>query len=221
MARIKGVTGRQSETAAAANPRSQAHPMPGWSSILPKPDGSDAAGPPMDPGLVFSMPNPPDEAVARATHTWTTDEQPYDRLDCPACGTIFRELPDAAGPCPACGATIDVLTCPEGVRHLMLAADVLTFDDDWDALHGQRRRDESQRRNVVALQARRAALASYVELGVRLVELRTAPNACATCVAAAGRPFRPRAAPALPIAGCGNDFCRCVYAPARPTAARR
>ncbi len=30
-----------------------------------------------------------------ATHTSTAEEQPYDRLDCPACGTIFNDLPDA------------------------------------------------------------------------------------------------------------------------------
>lgn len=224
MARIKRVTGRRPESAAAENPRSQAHPIPGWSSAMPpadESDGTDLAGMAPDLVLVLAAPDPPGETFAAATHAWTTEEQPYDRLDCPACGTIFRELPDAVGPCPACGATIDVLTCPEGVRHLMTAADVGAFDDDWDALHGRRKRDEAQRRNVVALQARRAALASYVELGVRLVELRTAPNACPACVAAAGRPFRPRAAPALPISSCHNDFCRCVYAPARPSASRR
>ena len=115
----------------------------------------------------------------RPTHAESAEEQPYDRLDCPACGTIFRDLPDAVADCPACGSTIHVLTCPEGVRHLLTDADVVAFDDDWDALHATRRREEAQRRNAAALQARRTALASYGELGVRLVDLRTRPGACA------------------------------------------
>ena len=158
---------------------------------------------------------------SRPTHAASTEEHPYDRLDCPACGTIFRDLPDARVDCPACGATVDVLTCPEGVRHLLTAADLASFDHDWDALHATRRREEAQRRNAAALEARRAALASYGALGVRLVELRTAPGACPACLAAAGHPFRPRAAPGLPIAGCEHDVCRCEYVPARPSATRR
>jgi hypothetical protein len=218
MARIKGVTGRPKST--AVNPRLQAHPIPGWSPAMP-PAAETAAEAPFDPVSVMASPEPHGDAsvadpaevagaadladaadlVAARTHAWTTEEQPYDRLDCPACGKVFRELPDAVGPCPACGATVDVLTCPEGVRHLMTAVEVQAFDGDWDELHGRRKRDEAERRNVLALQARRAALASYAELGVRLVELRTALGACPACVAAAGRPFRPRAAPPPPDPG--------------------
>ena len=247
MARLKRLTGRRPAPAAELNPRSQAHPMPGWSSTAPVEEAVEPATP-RDPVPIVVTPDPPgetragspattgstDEASPAAdeiadppspastpTHAWTAAEQPYDRLDCPACGTIFRELPDAAESCPACGATIDVLTCPEGVRHLITAADLEAFDGDWDTLHGRRRREDAQRRNAIALQDRRATLAAYVELGFRLFELRTAPDACATCVAAAARTYRPRAAPALPIAGCLNDICRCGFAPARPSASRR
>lgn len=163
----------------------------------------------------------PAEADATPTHAWTAQDQPYDRIDCPACGTSFREVPDRVGTCPECGATIHVLICPEGVRHLLTASELDAFNDDWDALHARRKREEAQRRNLMALRARRATLDSYIELGVRLVELRTAPGACPACVSAAARPYRPRAAPALPIAGCAHDVCRCLYAPARPTATRR
>jgi hypothetical protein len=169
---------------------------------------------PTSPATLTVVPSRPNHAVS-------IEEHPYDRLDCPACGTIFRDLPDARADCPACGTTVDVLTCPEGVRHLLTAAALASFDHDWDALHATRRREEAQKRNAAALEARRAALASYGELGVRLVELRTAPGACAACLAAAGHPYRPRAAPGLPIAGCERDICRCEYAPARPTATRR
>ena len=137
------------------------------------------------------VPSPP-------THAESAEEQPYDRLDCPACGTIFRDLPDAVADCPACGSTIHVLTCPEGVRHLLTDADVAAFDDDWEALHATRRREEAQRRNAAALQARRAALASYGELGVRLVDLRTTtggvcgvPRGGRTSVPSAGRARAP------------------------------
>ena len=85
------------------------------------------------------------------------------------------------------------------------------------------RRVDARRRSGgtrVALQARRAALASYIELGISHVELRTARGACAACVAAAAVPYRARSAPELPIAGCERDLCHCVYAPARPSAAR-
>ena len=211
-----------------ANPRSQAHPMP----VEPQPVGSPhvqappETRPAPEPVPVMATPDPaspiPFPVVpAPATHAVSAEEQPYDRLDCPACGTIFRDLPDAVGECPSCDSTIEVLTCPEGVRHLLTSADVAAFDEDWDALPAARRRQEAQRRNAAALESRRATLASYGELGVRLVELRTRTGACAACLAAAGRPYRPRVAPRLPIAGCEHDICRCEYAPARPTATRR
>jgi hypothetical protein len=216
--------------------------MPGWQSIVPPVDEPHESRAPRDPVPVMATPEQINEAPAESktvavdqvpadvpgpshptaapTHAWTAAEQPYDRLDCPACGTIFQELPEAIAGCPSCRATIHVLTCPEGIRHLLTAADVEAFDDDWDALHVRRKREEAQRRNAVALQARRATLASYAELGVRLVELRTATGACAACVAAAAKPYRPRAAPALPIKGCRHDICRCLYAPARPKPSR-
>ena len=222
--------------------------MPGWTSAAPVDEAAErdstrepvpfvVTSDPPDETLAAAPSTPPDAADGTAptedrapgsiapaavpTHAWTAEEQPYDRLDCPACGTIFRELPAAAGSCPACGAAIDVLTCPDGVRHLLTAADVEAFDGDWGVLHARRQREEVQRRNTIALQARRATLAAYVELGFRLFELRTTTGACATCVAAAARTYRPKTAPALPIAGCLNDICRCVFAPARPSAARR
>ena len=248
MAKLKRLTGRQPEPTAELNPRSQAHPIPGWTAAAPveaaaepgvtrdpvpfvvtsdPPDETQAAAPSVTPDAADGTAPAEDQApgqvapAAPPTHAWTAEEQPYDRLDCPACGTIFRELPAKAGSCPACGATIDVLTCPEGVRHLLTAADVEAFDGDWGVLHARRQREEMQRRNTIALQARRATLAAYVELGFRLFELRTTTGACATCVAAAARTYRPKTAPALPIAGCLNDICRCVFAPARPSAARR
>ena len=226
MGLFKRKTTRRQEAEAEANPRSQAHPMP----VEPPPaapvEASPETRPRRDPVPVMAvaeLPTPAGLTVVpvRPTHAASTEEHPYDRLDCPACGTIFRDLPDARVDCPACGATVDVLTCPEGVRHLLTAADLASFDHDWDALHATRRREEAQRRNAAALEARRAALASYGALGVRLVELRTAPGACPACLAAAGHPFRPRAAPGLPIAGCEHDVCRCEYVPARPSATRR
>lgn len=242
------LTARRAAPTTELNPRSQAHPIPGWMSPAPvdeaaersstrapvpfvvtsdPPDETQGAAPTDQPGATDGTTPDRDQAAgtgaaaAAPTHAWTAEEQPYDRLDCPACGTIFRELPAKAGSCPACGATIDLLTCPDGVRHLLTAADVEAFDGDWGGLHARREREEIQRRNTIALQARRATLASYVELGFRLFELRTTTGACATCVAAAARTYRPKTAPALPIAGCLNDLCRCVFAPARPSAARR
>lgn len=216
------------EPEAEANPRSQAHPMPveepPSSPAAPAVEPRDETPPPREPVPVMAAhtaPVPFTVVPSPPTHAESAEEQPYDRLDCPACGKIFRDLPDAMADCPACGSTIHVLTCPEGVRHLLTDADVVAFDDDWDALHATRRREEAQRRNAAALQARRAALASYGELGVRLVDLRTRPGACAACLAVAERPYRPRAAPALPIAGCEHDICRCDYAPARPSVTRR
>ena len=182
---------------------------------------ADVAAAPTTAGATSTaVPTTRAEPDSPPSHRWTAEEQPYDRLDCPACGSIIRELPEMTAGCAACGATIRVLTCSEGVRHLLTASDAEAFDGDWDAVHAQRRREESLRRNASALRARRTTLASYVELGVRLVELRTSPGACAACLAAAVRPYRPRAAPDLPIAGCEHEFCRCLYAPARPTASR-
>jgi len=227
---FKRKTTRRQEAEAEANPRSQAHPMTAEPSAIPpveaSPEASPETTPRRDPVPVMAVPDPASPAALTVvpsppSHAASTEEHPYDRLDCPACGTIFRDLPDARAACPACGATVDVLTCPEGVRHLLTAADLEAFDHDWDALHATRRREEAKRRNAAAIEARRAALASYGELGVRLVELRTAPGACAACRAAAERPYRPRAAPGLPIAGCEHGFCRCDYAPARPSATRR
>jgi hypothetical protein len=223
---FKRKTMRRQEPEAEANPRSQAHPMP----VEPPPTEPVDAGPEVrpirEPVPVMAIADPAEPVPfvvlpSPATHVASADEQPYDRLDCPGCGTIFRDLPDDHAPCPACGATVHVLTCPEGVRHLLTAADVAAFDDDWDVLHATRRREEARRRNAAAIQARRSALGSYIELGVRLVELRTRPGACAACLAAAAHPYRPRAAPGLPIAGCAHDICRCEYAPARPTSTRR
>ena len=230
----------QAESTADLDPRSQAHPMPAEPSQTPVRDGPQAPTA-REPVPVMEAPNAPDAPAPTPTswatrvpdaespgllsappsHAWTAEEQPYDRLDCPACHVIIRELPEAIATCPACGETIRVVRCPEGVRHLLTAAETEAFDGDWDALHARRRREEAVRRNESALRARRAALASYAELGVRLVELRTAADACEACVAAAGRSYRPRSAPDLPIAGCGNAFCRCVYAPARPSPSRR
>ncbi len=213
------------------NPRSQAHPMPVEPPPAPQVQAPIVEAQPearatQDPVPVMAVPDPVSSIPftvlpTPATHAASAEEQPYDRLDCPECGTIFRDLPDAQAKCPACDTTIHVLTCPEGVRHLLTAADIAAFGDDWDALHAARRREEAQRRNAAALQSRRAALASYAELGVRLVDLRTRPGACAACLAAAARPYRPRAAPALPIVGCEHDICRCEYAPARPTTTHR
>lgn len=238
MARLRRLTGRRPKPASDTNPRSQAHPMPAGPSTMPAVDAPRPESAPPEAMPVMATPDPsgetspaapavderpvgPAEAAATPTHTWTAEDQPYDRIDCPACGTIFRDVPDRVGTCPACGATIHVLICREGVRHLLTAADLDAFDDDWDALHVRRKREEAQQRNLVALRARRATLDSYIELGVRLVELRTAPGACPVCVTAAGHPYRPRAAPALPIAGCGHDMCRCLYAPARPSTTHR
>jgi hypothetical protein len=222
MVRLRRLTGRPPEPAAAANPRSQAHPMAAHPSPVPPIEE------PRDETLrreavpVMATPVPPRApSTAAPTHAWSAEDQPYDRLDCPACGTILQELPDRVATCPACGEAIHVLTCQEGVRHLLTVSDLDAFDDDWDALHARRKREEANRRNLAALQARRATLAAYIELGFRLFELRTAPDACSTCVAAAARPYRPKAVPALPIAGCSNDICRCLYAPARPSATRR
>jgi hypothetical protein len=205
---------RDLEPGAEANPRSQAHPIPVEPSLTAAVDAERETLAIREPVSLAVVPSP-------ATHAESAAEQPYDRLDCPACGTIFRDLPDALADCPACGSTIHVLTCPEGIRHLLTAADGAAFDDDWDAVHMTRQREEAQRRNAAALESRRSALASYVELGVRLVELRPLPGACAACLTAAGRPYRPRAAPGLPITGCAHDICRCEFAPARPRASRR
>lgn len=227
MVRLRRLTARPPEAAAEANPRSQAHPMPTDPSTVPPAGPPRKAIPrreavPVMATPLMATPDPqPTAPTAAPTHAWSAEDQPYDRLDCPACGTIFQELPDRVATCPACGWTIHVLICPEGVRHLLTASDLEAFDDDWDALHVRRSSEEAKRRNLVALRARRATLDSYIELGVRLVDLRTAPGACAACLAAAVRPYRPRAAPALPIAGCGNDVCRCLYAPARPSATHR
>jgi DNA-directed RNA polymerase subunit RPC12/RpoP len=206
MGPLKRLTRRRSEPTVDIDVRSQAHPMPP-ESVVPAPEPPQA------------LPRP-ELVPVMASHPASAEEQPYDRLDCPACGTIFQELPDAEAACPACGATIVVRICPEGVHHLLTTADIESFDDDWDAIHAMRRREEARRRNAAALQARRAALASYIELGISHIEMRTAAGACPACVAAAAGPYRARSAPALPIAGCERDVCRCVYAPARPSASR-
>jgi hypothetical protein len=222
------LTRRRPEPPVAVDPRRQAHPMPAGPSEAPE-SGAPRKAAVRAPVPVMAepevsggtpVPAPRADPDPPPSHRWTAEEQPYDRLDCPACGSIIRELPEMTAGCAACGATIRVLTCPEGVRHLLTASDAEVFDGDWDAAHAHRRREEALRRNASALRARRSTLASYVELGVRLVELRTSPGACAACLAAATRPYRPRAAPDLPIAGCEHEFCRCVYAPARPTASR-
>ena len=235
MGPLKRLT-RRPGPASTVNPRSQAHPAPTSPTTAPPSPPGGTAGPAnadAAPGATPELPETPASAStaggagsmgiapAGRTHAWTAEDQPYDRLDCPSCGTVFRDLPDAEAPCPACNAMIHVLICPEGVRHLLTATDRATFDDDWDALHARRRREEARRRNLEALRARRAMLDSYIELGVRLVELHNAPDACPACVAAAAHPYRPRAAPTLPIAGCAHDICRCLYAPARPSAAHR
>jgi hypothetical protein len=213
MGLLRRLTRRRPKTTTEADARSQAHPMAASPTMPPPetlPEAVPEASPPPDPAPVPVM----------ASHTVPAEEQPYDRLDCPACGTIFQDLPDAQADCPACRATIRVRTCPEGVHHLLTDADIEAFDGDWEAIHATRRREEAQRRNAMALQARRAALASYIELGISHVELRTARGACAVCVAAAAVPYRSRSAPDLPIAGCERDLCHCIYAPARPSAAR-
>jgi hypothetical protein len=210
---FKRLTKRRPEPKADVDARSQAHPMPASPSMPPL-EPAPAAAPELS-----LRPDPVPIAVM-ASHTAPAEEQPYDRLDCPACGTIFQDLPETQADCPACRATVRVRTCPEGVHHLLTDADIEAFDSDWDAIHAARRREEAQRRNAVALQARRAALASYIELGISHVELRTTRGACAVCLAAAAVPYRARSAPELPIAGCERDLCHCVYAPARPSAAR-
>ena len=213
MGPLRRLTRRRPEATAGVDARSQAHPMP----VDPPPAPSEPA-----PETARDLSPPPDPmpVPVMASHTASAEEQPYDRLDCPACGTIFQDLPEVQADCPACRTTIVVRTCPEGVHHLLTDADIEAFEDDWDAIHATRRREDAQRRNAVALQARRAALASYIELGISHVELRTARGACAACVAAAAVPYRARSAPALPIAGCERDLCHCVYAPARPSATR-
>lgn len=228
MGPFKRLTKGRQVPAAEMNGRSQAHPMPGGSSAPPSTDEPPTASGPRDAVLVEPVPDvptmataPSSDALATPGHAWTAEDRPYDRLDCPACGTVFKELPVVVADCPTCDATIHVLTCPEGVRHLLTVADHEAFDEDWDALHARRKREEAQRRNLAALRARRAMLDSYIELGVRLVELHNAPGACPACVAAAAHTYRPRAAPTLPIEGCAHDICRCQYAPARPSAAHR
>ena len=137
--------GPQADSAAERNPRSQAHPMPAG---LPTPTPQDQPEPTArDAVPVMATPNEaavtpdtptgtptswatrvPDGAIpvdpaSPPSHAWTAEEQPYDRLDCPACRVIIRELPEAIATCPSCGETIRVLQCPEGVRHLLTAAE--------------------------------------------------------------------------------------------------
>ncbi len=213
MGPLRRLTGRGRKKTAGEDTRSQAHPMPA-SPPMPPPE-------PVPEAVLEPSPAPdPAPVPVMASHTTPAEEQPYDRLDCPACGTIFQDLPETEADCPACHAAIRVRTCPEGVHHLLTDADIEAFDSDWEAIHAARRREEAQRRNALALQARRAALASFIELGISHVELRTARGACAVCIAAAAVPYRARSAPELPIAGCERDLCHCVYAPARPSAAR-
>ncbi len=137
----------------------------------------------------------------------------YDRRDCPTCRTILTRLPKARSACPACGTPISVRTCPEGVRHLLRADQVDVASFSWRSIHAGRVKEEVRRRNKVEVVKRQDILRSYVELGIKAVEIRPVATACPTCVTAGSKRYRPRKAPPLPVAGCTRDVCRCRYVP--------
>jgi hypothetical protein len=62
-----------------------------------------------------------------------------------------------------------------------------------------------------------AALARFRGLGIRSVELRLAPGACAECVRVSEQGRHPiDFAPPLPVVRCRREVCRCTYVAVEP-----
>ncbi len=58
-------------------------------------------------------------------------KRPYNRTTCPHCDSALKPLPKAKKKCPSCGQEIFVRSGPDGVRHLLTAAQVPAHEEAW------------------------------------------------------------------------------------------
>ncbi|MEX0709982.1 MAG: hypothetical protein WD116_02135 [Chloroflexota bacterium] len=138
------------------------------------------------------------------------DERPYNRTDCPYCGEELHPLPKRRRACKSCGQAVSVQSGPDGIRYLLREADLAAHQARWDAFFGGQRAAAAV---TVSIQATRT-VASYAAHGVRFVDMTPAlPDACAACLAVAGRRFALPDAPSIPTPECSNELCRCDYLP--------
>ena len=115
---IEGVGPRGSASRGSAawlTPASKVHPIsdPNWPKLPPRPNRT--AEPYVDPA-----------------------DRPYSRTTCPNCSVALDPLPKAKKRCPSCGEAIFVRSGPDGLRHLLSAAEIDALATRWAEFYAVR-----------------------------------------------------------------------------------